>query len=102
MATQKPENKLTGKVLSALHAEGAHAFKIHGNIYSRGISDILCCYRGQFVALEVKLPGKQKTLTALQRQFLLGVRKAQGKGYMITTVDAAIKVLRRIDKELDA
>ena len=40
-------------------------WKEHGGPYgTSGIPDIICCYKGRFLGLEVKLPGGK--LTALQ------------------------------------
>ena len=51
----------------------------------RGVSDILICYRGIFMAVEVKLQGKKPT--ALQRKFLDDVVKAGGRAIVITCHD---------------
>lgn len=90
------------KVIQALRDRGAWAAKIHGGIYSQGVSDILACYRGYFIALEVKLPGKERNLTDLQAHQLKLVRQAGGVGKMITTVKQAIAILDRIDEVKDA
>lgn len=102
MAAKKPENKLTSDILGALRARGAWVNKTHGNIYSRGLPDITGIYRRVGIGLEVKLPGKQRTLTPLQAVTLKAIRKAGGEAYMVTTVEQALGVLRKIDKEHDA
>lgn len=83
------EPKLVLKIRKALEAEGAYAAKIHGGRYSVGVPDILVCYKGRFYGFEVKLPGKEKNLTALQRTQLQGIRDAGGQAWVITSVEEA-------------
>lgn len=100
MASSK-ESGLVKKVVQALRDRGAWATKIHGNIYSQGVPDVLCCYRGYFLAFELKLPGKERNLTDLQRHQLESIKAAGGVGMMITTVKQAMAVLDKIDKVKD-
>lgn len=75
---------------------GAFAHKIHGGTYqSRGLPDIIGCYNGAFFGLEVKLPGKEQTLTLLQAKKLQDIKDAGGIAAMVTSVNEAIKVVKR-------
>ena len=87
------EPDLVRKIKKALIAEGAYAAKIHGGRYSVGIPDLLVCHEGNFVAFEVKLPGKEKNLTELQRNNLMSIREAGGDAWVITSVEAAIEII---------
>ncbi len=50
-----------------------------------GTADILCCYRGRFVAIEVKAPkGKPSDK---QREFLHSINEAGGIGFIARSVD---------------
>jgi penicillin-binding protein-related factor A (putative recombinase) len=76
---------------------GILIIKIHGGLFQMaGLPDLIICYKGRFIALEVKLPGKEKTLTKLQKTWLRRVRKAGGIAYMITSVEKAVGVIQRI------
>lgn len=88
------EPELVRKMKKALIAEGAYAAKIHGGQFSVGISDLLVCYEGCFFAFEVKLPGKEKKLTELQKKNLREVREAGGIAWVITTVEQALEIVR--------
>lgn len=56
------EATLQRKIRALLESRGARVYKQHGDIYSPpGIPDLLICYRGRFVAIEVKMPGKKPT-----------------------------------------
>lgn len=50
-----------------------------------GIPDIICCYRGKFVAFEVKNE-KGKT-TALQESVINKIQKCGGKAVVVKSVD---------------
>lgn len=52
------EKTITNKILKYLKEQPCcFAFKEHGGAYgTAGIPDILCCYKGKFVAFEVKTP----------------------------------------------
>lgn len=92
------ESVLTKKIARALRDSGAWAVKTHGDPRQRrGLPDLMGCYRGVMFGLEVKLPGKERTLTEIQKQTLMEIKRAGGLAFMITTVDQALKVLRHID-----
>lgn len=96
MATN-PESKLTLKIKKALIAEGAYVAKIHGGRYSHGIPDLIGCHRGVFFAFEVKVPGREKTLTPLQAANLKEIEEAGGLACVVTSVKQAIKLLHEWD-----
>lgn len=69
--------------------------KIHGGAYqSSGMSDIIGCVDGKFVALEVKIPGRESTLTKLQTKFLEDIRKSGGIAAMITSPEQALDIVK--------
>lgn len=88
------EPQLVLKIKKALIAEGAYAAKIHGGQFSAGVPDLLVCYDGEFFGFEVKLPGKTRNLTALQEKNLREIREAGGHGWVITTVEQALNIIR--------
>lgn len=95
------ETQLTAKILKALRKRGGFWFKVHGNAFQMaGIPDILGCYRGRFVGLEVKLPGKEHTLSPRQRLILQRLSDAEAFSAMITTTRGALKVIEDIDATL--
>lgn len=96
MARQQPESKLVKKILVQLEGKlGGSWNKIHGGSYQNsGISDILGCVEGHYVALEVKVPGRENTLTNLQAKFLEEIRKAGGTAAMVTSPEQALEIVR--------
>lgn len=66
----------------------------HGGMYQQGgLPDIIGCYQGIFIGLEVKLPGKEHTLTARQAHTLERIRRAGGKAAMVTSVQQAMDIV---------
>ena len=74
----KPETKLSQKVLTRLRAEGGWWAKIHGGVFQvAGIPDILGCWEGRFVAIELKVGKNEATLlqgTTLNKLIDCGAR----------------------------
>lgn len=94
-----PEARVTKKIQGLLKRRGALARKIHGHGgQKRGISDFLTCYKGWFLAIEVKAPGKEDTVTELQAKFLADVEKAGGFGLVASSVKQVRDLLDHIDK----
>ena len=71
-------------------------WKEHGGAYSTaGIPDVICCYRGRFVAFEVKTPtGK---LTKLQETTLQRIRNAMGQAFKVTSLQEVKEILKSLD-----
>lgn len=72
-----PEAKVKKKVVDVLKKHGAYYFFPATGGYGRsGVPDIVCCYRGVFVAIECKA-GTNKP-TPLQEAEMQKIRQAQG------------------------
>jgi hypothetical protein len=96
------EPRLVLKIKKALQAEGHYVAKIHGGRYSVGVPDLLIAALhvdgggAMFVALEVKLPGKEKNVTELQAKNLRALRDAGAVAFVVSSVEAAIEVCREL------
>lgn len=96
------EPRLVLKIKKALQKEGHYVAKIHGGRYSAGVPDLLIgASNGEggyaiLVALEVKLPGKEKNVTALQETQLRSIREAGGIAWVITSVEDALEVCQEL------
>jgi len=75
---------------------GCFAWKEHGGPHGRaGLPDIICCYRGRFVAFEVKTPfGK---LSKLQEITMRSIRAAKGEAFKVTSVGEVKEILKELD-----
>lgn len=96
------EADLSRKMVQALRDRGAWAVKTHGDPRQRrGLPDIVACYRSTFLGLEVKLPGKVRTVTKLQAHTLEAIGRAGGIHRVVTSVEQVEGILHRIDSILN-
>jgi Holliday junction resolvase len=75
-------------MLKELRGQYKNSFwiKLHGGMFQKvGLPDIVGCCKGRFVGIEVKVPGREGTLTALQELTLKKIKKAGGYSMMATT-----------------
>lgn len=73
-------------------------WKEHGGIYgTAGVPDLIVCYKGRFIAFEVKI-GKNKP-TALQEATIRAINKAGGYALPVWSVEEVRKVIQAFEKE---
>lgn len=91
-----PESKVKAKCVAQLKAMGAvYFYPVTGGYGTNGVSDIIVCYEGLYVAIECKA-GKN-TLSELQKVFLEKVAAAGGLALMIneSNVDNLSGIIRQ-------
>ena len=90
------ESKIQSKILKELKAAGIYA---HKNITTnkKGIPDIIVCYRGKYVALEVKRPGGKPT--ELQLWNINEIRKSGGVAEIVYGWEDVVTVLNEVADE---
>jgi len=96
-----PEAKVKKKVVDVIKKNGAYYFFPATGGYGRsGVPDVVCCYRGMFVAIECKA-GSNKP-TALQEAEMYKIGQAQGFVLIVNedNVPDVQKVFDTIDKGL--
>ena len=96
------ERTLQTKALKYLKQRGGVWMNTSPGPYSTvGIPDIVGCYRGQFVAIELKSPdrGKDpaKTLSPAQRRMLESISENDGWAVACNDMACVISLLNRID-----
>lgn len=93
------EKTITNQILKYLKAQPCcFVFKEHGGIYSTaGIPDIICCYKGKFVAFEVKT--KKGKLSKLQEVMIERIRQAGGVAFKVTSVQEVKDILEKVLQE---
>lgn len=90
------EQKIQTKIQKFLEQKGAYIVKVI-NASKKGIPDLLVCYRGQFIGIEVKKPTTLHTLKDLQEYNLKQIVKAGGHRCVATSTEEVEILLRRID-----
>jgi hypothetical protein len=58
-----------------------------------GCPDILVCYKGYFLAFEVKSPGKIANTTANQDREIAGINNAKGVAIVVDSVEQVMEVI---------
>ncbi len=91
------EKTITIQILKYLKAQPyCFAFKEHGGLYgTAGIPDIICCYKGHFVAFEVKTP--EGKLSKLQEITIQRIKDAKGKAYKVTSLEEVKEILDNLE-----
>lgn len=94
-----PEKKIENQIKTELERRRAWYVKIAASNYMPvGIPDILACYNGRFIAIEVKRPGRLNGTSPAQRLQLDNIVRAGGYGLVTDNVDAVITLLDKISK----
>jgi len=86
------ENNLQKQVLTRLKkVKHLWVHKVSDRWIS-GIPDLLLCYHGRFIAIELKVPGKKAT--RLQNHVLKEIHKAGGRVYECHSVEEVMACLK--------
>jgi hypothetical protein len=93
MATT-PEGKVKADVKKVLTARGIWFFMPMQNGFGVvGIPDFICCWRGQFLAIETKAPGRLSTLTANQERKIEEIKTHGGWAIVTDNANQVIEFL---------
>jgi hypothetical protein len=94
-----PEAMLTRSVKSLLKAAGIFHFKHWGGPMGYpGVSDIIGCYKGRMIAIELKSP--KGTASPDQERFIQNVKDAGGIAFIAKSLDDVIDGLGLNDRFL--
>ena len=94
------ERDVVAEIKKYLSSLGGDVFfwKEHGGPYgTSGVPDIICCYRGRFLGLEVKLPSGK--LTELQKRAIEKINRAGGIACRVESVEDVRAIIARVDSE---
>ena len=92
------ERALTDATARELKRRGAWHFKIHETGAGRnGLPDIVACYHGRMLCLELKAPGGRHPISALQRHELRCATNAGAYAYVIRQLSEVRAILNYID-----
>ena len=94
------ESKLSRKIMAELEKRGAFCFKVHGSVWMMaGLPDIVCCYKGQFLTFETKMPDGGDA-SPIQKIVHSKITKAGGLVVVVRSVEQALQYLDAVDVEL--
>jgi Holliday junction resolvase len=92
MKANKLESDYQAKILKYLKTVCYCVKHISSN--RGGVPDITCCYKGRYVAFEVKRPGEE--LTMLQKVNARDIIQNGGYAFKVTTVEDVKKALASV------
>lgn len=92
------ESTLSEKMARRVRDRGGWCRKVHGGTYGAGWPDLMGVYKGLSLCIEVKLPGRENTLTDLQAGTLAGLREAGAVALVLTSMKQLNHVLDVIDR----
>lgn len=95
----QPEAKLQKKIVKFLNeTPETLATKVHGGQYQSLMLDVACCYGGKYMELEVKVPGRENTLTKRQEHRIKKVKEAGGISAVVTSVEDVRELLLALEE----
>lgn len=89
------EKNIENKIKAYLKSIGAYYVKYFGNQFSQvGVPDILCCYKGRFIGIEVK--NERGKTSPLQDVNIQQIKDAGGLAIVARTVDEVKQLIDSI------
>jgi hypothetical protein len=83
-----PEGRVKNAVKKELNSRGIWYFMpMQNGLGVVGIPDFICCWRGKFLAIETKAPGKRGCTTANQDRVLAAIFEHGGKCIVVDDVE---------------
>lgn len=93
------ESSFQSNAINFLENKGAYVLKTHVSSYqSQGEPDLTCCYKGFYIAFELKVKGNKPS--PLQEKKLEKIRRAGGIAIGAYSIEEIEEALKRIDNML--
>lgn len=93
------EQDIQRKIIKYLESVGAYVVKVVASNKS-GTPDILACYRGIFLAVEVKRPETKTNVSELQEYNIKKIKEAGGVAIVSWDLDAVKATIEDINSNL--
>ncbi len=91
------EQDFQRKIVKYLESEGAYVVKVVA-ASKKGVPDIVACYKGYFLAIEVKTPTTRANTSPLQDYNLKLIASAGGVALVAVDVEDIKGVIRHIQR----
>lgn len=92
-----PETRIQTGIINYLNGQKILNWRMSGALNLLGFPDVLACYKGRFVALEVKT--EKYAPTRQQIKVMSDIKKAGGYAVIVRSIEDVVKVLEDIDKD---
>jgi Holliday junction resolvase len=85
------EKTVETKIKEYLFNNGIYHFKVHGSKFMpAGIPDIVCCFNGSFLGIEVKRPGAKNEQSEQQKVHERNIVKAGGTYLLVDSLEEVV------------
>lgn len=91
------EQQIQAKFIKHLEERGAYVVKVIA-ASKKGVPDLLVCYKGRFIGIEVKAFGKLSTVSPLQEYNLSKIQDCGGTSLACDNLPSLIAFFDSIDK----
>lgn len=83
-----PEGRVKAAIKAWLREHNVwYYMPVQNGMGMMGVPDFILCYKGRFVAVECKAPGKRSTVTPLQERNIAGINASGGVAYVATSLE---------------
>ena len=89
------EQQIQTKIKTWLENNGAYVVKVV-QATKAGVPDLLVCYKGQFIGIEVKKYNTKNNVSKLQRHNLNLIQAAEGKTIVAWDLDMVIDFFKEL------
>lgn len=92
------ESLVQAKIIK--HLQNRHAYVVKVITASKaGVADLLVCYKGLFIAIEVKAPGKLGNQSELQKVNAAMVRASGGVSLLVDNLQDVVAFFDSLDSQ---
>ena len=85
------ETGLQQRIIGKLRARGCYVYNTPSSV--SGTPDLLCCYRGRFLAVEIKTNDRRSTTAPRQDLVAAEIRAAGGAATVVRSVNDVLRLL---------
>jgi Holliday junction resolvase len=86
------EQVIQSKIIKALEKEGAYVVKVV-SASKKGVPDLLVCFEGRFMGVEVKRPSTKNNTSELQKYNLECITNSGGLAIVATCVEDVLNAI---------
>lgn len=89
------EKAVEDKIKDYLFEQGIYYFKVHGSKFmTPGIPDIVCCFDGSFLGIEVKRPGAKNEQSEQQKVHERNINKSGGTYLLVDSLEEVVNFVQ--------
>ena len=94
------EKTIEDRIKESLFKNGIYHFKVHGSKFMpSGIPDIICCFEGSFLGIEVKRPGAKNEQSEQQKVHERNIIKSKGTYLLVDSLEEVVDYVENKLKE---